>query len=207
MRFSSTSFFCSWYTISAAACRLAGPLLRSNFVFSASHDALSDAPTFSLFVLRVVHLLVVPCVIAIADDASVAQLQLTRRAKHGRGVLLLVLFRVVVEALELLEVLLLRINARGQKYVVVRHARVALVEHVRSHGVGALEAVIAADADAAHGNLAVSECVHAHLLAEIVEQSFEIDDAVLVGEDEAVLLGHVEEIAGGEKGLGGVRVR
>ena len=82
-----------------------------------------------------------------------------------------------------------------------------LVKHVRSHSVGALEAVIAADADAAHGNLAVSECVHAHLLAEIVEQSFEIDDAVLVREDEAVLLGHVEEIAGGEKGLGGVRVR
>lgn len=174
---------------------------------SASRDVIASAPTLSLFALRVVHLLVVPHVIAIADDASVAQLQLTRRAKHGRGVLLLVLFRVVVEALELLEVLLLRINARGQKYVVVRHTRVTLVEHVRSHSVGALEAVIAANAYTTHGNLAVSECAHAHLLTKIVEQSFEIDDAVLVGEDEAVLLGHVEEIAGSEEGLSEVRVR
>lgn len=182
-------------------------MLRSNFVFSASRDVIASAPTLSLFALRVVHLLVVPCVIAIADDASVAQLQLTRRAKHGRGVFLLVLFRVVVEALKLLEVLLLRFSGRGYKYVVVRHTRVTLVEHVRSHGVGALEAVIAADAYTTHGNLAVSECAHAHLLTKIVEQSFEIGDAVLVGENEAVLLGHVEEIAGSEKGFNGVRIR
>lgn len=74
-------------------------------------------------------------------------------AERGDLILLRVLLLVVVEGLELLEVLLLRLNGRDSPNGVVRHARVALVEHVRSDRMGTLEAVIAADTNAAYRNL------------------------------------------------------
>ena len=113
----------------------------------------TPAPTFAPLALGGVGLLVVARVLSVAEDAPVAQFQFARGAKRGTLLLLRVLLLVVVERLELLEVLLLRINGRDSPNGVVRHTRVALVEHVRSDRVGTLEAVIAPDANAAHGNL------------------------------------------------------
>lgn len=70
------------------------------------------APTFAALALGGVGLLVVARVLSVAEDASIAQFQFARGAKRGNLLLLRVLLLVVVERLELLEVLLLRINGR-----------------------------------------------------------------------------------------------